>query len=73
VAQVGWARWGGGSLRSKAGWCVAGWAGWAGLRRDFKWKIDFEIQLNPDFGKALRNSTRGFKRNLDMRIYSKFF
>jgi hypothetical protein len=52
---------------------VAGWAGWAGLRRDFKWKIDFEIQLNPDFGKALRNSTRGFKRNLDMRIFSKFF
>jgi hypothetical protein len=48
-------------------------AGWVGLKRDFKWKTDFEIQLNSDFGKTLRNSIRRFRRNLDMRIFPEFF
>jgi hypothetical protein len=71
LRRLGTARLGGGGsgLRSKRGRCKAGWAGWARLRRDFKWKTDFEIQLNSDFGKTLRNSTRRFRRNLDIRIF----
>jgi hypothetical protein len=30
-------------------------------RRDFKWKLIFEFQINFDFGKTLRISTRRFK------------
>jgi hypothetical protein len=30
-------------------------------RRDFKWKLIFEFQINFDFGKTLRISTRIFK------------
>jgi hypothetical protein len=48
---------------------------WAGLdpRGDFKWNMIFEFQMNLDFGKTLRISIRRFRRNLDMRIFPKFF
>jgi hypothetical protein len=36
-------------------------------------EIDFEFQMNLDFGKTLMNFTRRFRRNLDMRIFLKFF
>jgi hypothetical protein len=43
------------------------------LGKDLKWKLIFEFQINLDFGKTLRISTRRFRRNLDMRISTKFF
>jgi hypothetical protein len=36
-------------------------------------EIDFEFLKNIDFGKTLRNFIRRFRRNLDMRIFPKFF
>jgi hypothetical protein len=53
--------------------CGEGWAGWAGPMIEFKWKFDFEFQMNSEFGRTLRNFTRRFKMNLDMRIFPKFF
>jgi hypothetical protein len=35
----------------------------------FKMEIDFEFLMNLDFAKTLRNFTRRFRRNLDMRIF----
>jgi hypothetical protein len=32
----------------------------------------FEFEGILEFGKTLRNSTRRFRRNLDMRFFSKF-
>jgi hypothetical protein len=58
ASQVGWAEWGGGGQPDPMG--------------DFKWKLIFEFQLNLDFGKNLRISTRRFRRNLDIRIFPKF-
>jgi hypothetical protein len=60
-------------LRGGLGWLEVSWASWVGPRRDFKWKIDFEFQMNLYFGRILRNFTRRFRRNLDMRIFPKFF
>jgi hypothetical protein len=50
-------------------------AGLAGLdpRRKFRRDLIFEIQINLDFGKTLRNSTRRFRRNLDMGNFPNFF
>jgi hypothetical protein len=47
----------------------------AGLnsREGIKNGIDFEFQRNLEFGKTLRNSTRRFRRNLDMRIFLNSF
>jgi hypothetical protein len=42
-------------------------------RGDFVWILIFEFQMNLDFGKTLRISIRRLKRNLDMRIFPKFF
>jgi hypothetical protein len=42
-------------------------------REGFKMEIDFEFQMNLDFGKTLRNFTRRFRRNLDMIIFPEFF
>jgi hypothetical protein len=55
-----------------------GWHGQAGPdgpvhREGFKMEIDFEFQMNLDFDKTLRNFTRGFRMNLDMRMFPKFF
>jgi hypothetical protein len=36
-------------------------------------EINFEFQMNLDFGKTLRKFTRRFRRNLDTRIFPKFF
>jgi hypothetical protein len=36
-------------------------------------EIDFVFQMNLDFGKTLMNFTRRFRRNLDLRIFHKFF
>jgi hypothetical protein len=69
----GWAKRGCGDLRGEVGQHGASWAGWAGPRREFKWKFDSEIQMNLEFGRTLRNFTRRFRRNLDMRIFPKFF
>jgi hypothetical protein len=35
-------------------------------------ELIFEFQMNLEFGKTLRNFTRRFRRNLDMRIFPKF-
>jgi hypothetical protein len=53
-----WAKRGGDGLRGKAGRC--GRVGPAGLdpRRRFKQKLILEFQMNLDFGKTLRISTR---------------
>jgi hypothetical protein len=48
--------------RSGPAW--VSWTGWAGSQGRF--------QINLDFGKTLRISTRRFRRNLDMRIFPKF-
>jgi hypothetical protein len=48
-------------------------AGWVRPQEEFKWKLIFEFQLNLNFGKTLGNSIRRFRRNLDMRIFPKFF
>jgi hypothetical protein len=42
-------------------------------RRDSNRKLIFEFQLNLNFGKTWRNSSRRSRRNLDMRIFPKFF
>jgi hypothetical protein len=70
ASQASWAEWGGSGLLGGAGW-----HGRAGTvpRGDFKWKLIFEFQINLDFGKTLRISTRRFRRNLDVRIFPKFF
>jgi hypothetical protein len=57
--------------------------GWAGLgrtrpagpdpRRRFKWKLIFKFQEFLEFGKTLRNFTRRYRMNLDMRIFPKIF
>jgi hypothetical protein len=65
-----WAVRGGGDLRGKVG--RLGWVG-PFPREGFKMEIDFEFQMNLDFGKTLRNFTRRFRRNMDMRIFPKFF
>jgi hypothetical protein len=44
-----------------------------GPRKNSNGKIIFGFQLSLDFGKTLRNYTMRFKRNLDMRIFPKFF
>jgi hypothetical protein len=62
-----------GGLQGGLGWFRVSWAGWAGPRREFKWKFDFEFQMNLDFGRTLRNFVRRFRRNLEMRIFPKFF
>jgi hypothetical protein len=38
-------------------------------RRKFRWDLIFEIQMNLDFGKTLRSSTRRFRRTLDKGIF----
>jgi hypothetical protein len=43
------------------------------LEKVLKMEIDFEFQMNLDFGKTLRNFTRRFRRNLDLRFFPKFF
>jgi hypothetical protein len=50
--------WGGAGRHSRAG---------PDPREDFKWKLIFQFQMN------LRISIRRFRRNLDMRIFPKFF
>jgi hypothetical protein len=42
-------------------------------RGKFRRDLIFEIQMNLDFGKMLRISTRRFRKNLDMGIFLKFF
>jgi hypothetical protein len=42
-------------------------------RKTLNGRMNFEFQLNLDFGKTLRNSTRRFRWNLDMGIFPKFF
>jgi hypothetical protein len=72
-AKAFWANWakrGGGGLRGKA--VRLGRAGPV-PREGFKMEIDFEFQMNLNFGKTLMNFTRRFRRNLDMRIFPKFF
>jgi hypothetical protein len=51
------------------------WTGPAGpdSEKDSNRKLIFEIQFHLDFGKIWRNSTKRFRRNLDMRIFPKFF
>jgi hypothetical protein len=68
-----WAKQGGGDLRGKVD--QRGRAGLTGLdpSRRFKWKLIFKFQMNLDFGKNLWISTRRFRRNLDIRIFPKFF
>jgi hypothetical protein len=72
-SRADWAKRRGGSLRGKAGRCREHWVGWAGLQIIFKQEMIFKFQCILEFGKTLRNSTRRFRRNLDMRIFSKFF
>jgi hypothetical protein len=38
-------------------------------RRKFRRDLIFEIQMNLDFGKTLRSSTRRFRRTLDKGIF----
>jgi hypothetical protein len=42
-------------------------------RRDSNGNDFFQFQMNLEFGNTLRISTRRFRRNLDMRIFPKFF
>jgi hypothetical protein len=42
-------------------------------RRDFKCKLIFKFHMSLDFGKTLRMSIRRFRRNLNMRVFPKFF
>jgi hypothetical protein len=52
---------------------------WADMDRSgrtlgrIKWKLFFDFQLNLDFGKTLKISGRGLRRNLDMGFFPKFF
>jgi hypothetical protein len=62
----------GGGLRRGSRLVWVSWVGWVRPRREIKWKFNFEFQMNLDFGRTLRNFTRRFRRNLDMRIFSKF-
>jgi hypothetical protein len=62
-----------GGLRGGLGQLGVSWAGWVRHKIEFKWKFDFEFQMNLDFGRNLRNCTRRFRRNLDMGIFPKFF
>jgi hypothetical protein len=48
-------------------------AGWARPQGRFKETLIFQFQLDLDFGKSFRNSTRRFGRDLDMGIFPKFF
>jgi hypothetical protein len=49
------------------------WTGCAGPRRELKWKFDIEFQMNLNFEWTLRNFAMRFRRNLDVRIFPKFF
>jgi hypothetical protein len=62
------------SMNSSAGMAKRAGAGEArpDHRRKFRWDLIFEIQMNLNFGKTLRISTRIFRRNLDMEIIHKF-
>jgi hypothetical protein len=42
-------------------------------RDDSNEKLIFELHMNLEFGRTLRNFTRRFRRNLDRRIFAKFF
>jgi hypothetical protein len=63
----------GGCMGRGSGLAWVCWVGCAGPRREIKWKIDFEFQMNLDFGRTLRNFTRRFRRNLDMKIFLNSF
>jgi hypothetical protein len=69
-AKASQAEWGGDGLRGGKGRCRR-----AGLDPggDFESKLIFEFRMNLDIGKNLRISIRRFRRNLDMRIFPKFF
>jgi hypothetical protein len=49
------------------------WASWARSQEKIKIELDFKFQRIWKFGKTWRNSTRRFRRNLDMGIFPKFF
>jgi hypothetical protein len=52
------------------------WAGmtdWPDSRRDSNRNLIFEFSMFLELGKTLRNCTRRFRRNLDMRIFPKSF
>jgi hypothetical protein len=53
------------------GWADVGKARSVGPdpREDSNEKLIFEFQMNLEFGRTLRNFTRRFRRNLDMRIF----
>jgi hypothetical protein len=61
------------ACKGREGQC--GQTGPTGLdpRGDSNGNLISEFQGFLEFGKTLRNSTRRFRRNLDMRIFPKFF
>jgi hypothetical protein len=71
MGQAGWlvkaAAW-------KEGWANLGRAGPVGPdpREDSNEKLIFEFQMTLEFDSTLRNFTRRFRSNLDMRIFPKF-
>jgi hypothetical protein len=64
---AGWARW----------WPVGSGrptqASWARSQEEIQMELIFKFQMNLEFGKTLRNFTRRYRRNLNLRILTKFF
>jgi hypothetical protein len=54
-----------------SGWPT--WGSWARSQEEIEMELIFEFQMILQFGKTLRNFMRRFRRNLDMRILTKFF
>jgi hypothetical protein len=72
-SRADWAKRRSSGLRGKAGRCRGNRVDWARFLTRFKLELIFKFQWILEFGKTLRNSTMRFWKNLDMRIFPKFF
>jgi hypothetical protein len=73
VLRANWASKGGGSLQRMGR--PMQWTGLAGpdIKENSNKSLIFEFQGFLEFCQTCRNSTRRFRRNLDMEIFPKFF
>jgi hypothetical protein len=72
-AKGAWATWAGEGCSGLRRGASRREANWSGSQGKIQMELIFECQMNLEFGKTLKNFTRGLRRNLDTRIFPKFF
>jgi hypothetical protein len=68
-----WANEGGYGLRGRLCRREQSWASQARPRREFKWKFDFEFQMNLKFGWTLRNFTNRLEGIWTLGFFLNYF